>query len=63
MELPIAFQYEGFGGVLGLIISWFDAWVVPIAVPLLIGVLPAYRRGVPLAAISSIGTGTLKIIP
>jgi Na+/proline symporter len=34
LTIIIAFQYEYFGGVLGLIISWFGALVGPIAIPL-----------------------------
>ncbi len=62
LTILVAFQYERFGGVLGLIISWFGALVGPIAVPLLFGVLPAFRFCGPTAAISSIAAGLLTFI-
>lgn len=62
LTIIIAFQYEQFGGVLGLIISWFGALVGPIAVPMLFGVLPAFKSCGPKAAISSIAAGLLAFI-
>lgn len=41
--IAIATQYEHFGGVLGLIVSWFGALVGPVAVPMLFGMLPQFR--------------------
>ncbi|WP_114750075.1 sodium:solute symporter family protein [Pleomorphovibrio marinus] len=58
----IALQYEQFGGVLGLIISWFGALVGPIAVPMLFGVIPWFRSCGPKAAISSILVGLLAFV-
>jgi solute:Na+ symporter, SSS family len=52
--IVIATQYEHFGGVLGLIVSWFGALVGPIAVPMLFGMLPAFRTSGSKAAILSI---------
>ena len=62
LTILVAFQYERFGGVLGLIISWFGALVGPIAIPLLFGVIPAFRSCGPTAAISSIAAGLLTFI-
>ena len=62
LTLLIAFQYERFGGVLGLIISWFGALVGPIAIPLLFGVLPQFKSCGPVAAIGSIAAGLLTFI-
>jgi Na+/proline symporter len=62
LTIIIAFQYEQFGGVLGLIISWFGALVGPIAVPMLFGLLPVFRSCGPTAAISSIAAGLLTFI-
>src|SRR5690606_953576 len=62
LTILVAFQYERFGGVLGLIISWFGALVGPIAVPLLFGVLPSFRFCGPTAAISSIVAGLLTFV-
>src|SRR5690606_41469607 len=59
LTILVAFQYERFGGVLGLIISWFGALVGPIAIPLLFGVIPAFRSCGATAAISSIAAGLL----
>lgn len=57
LTIVIAFQYEYFGGVLGLIVTWFGALLGPIAVPLLFGLVPAFKRCGPLAAISSVAAG------
>ena len=62
LTLLVAFQYERFGGVLGLIISWFGALVGPIAIPLLFGVLPQFKSCGPVAAIGSIAAGLLTFI-
>src|SRR5690606_1740616 len=51
-----------FGGVLGLIITWFGALVGPIAVPMLFGVLPAFRSCGPKAAITSIASGLITFV-
>lgn len=62
LTILIAFQYEKFGGVLGLIISWFGALVGPIAIPLLFGVIPAFRSCGVAAAISSIAAGLVTFV-
>jgi hypothetical protein len=48
--------------VLGLIISWFGALVGPIAVPMLFGLLPAFKKCGPKAAILSIAAGLVTFI-
>src|SRR5690606_15124760 len=68
LTIVVAFQYEYFGGVLGLIVTWFGALLGPIAVPLLFGLVPIFRSCGPVAAISSILAGLItfsitKIIP
>ncbi|MCM4169071.1 hypothetical protein KCTC52924_00163 [Arenibacter antarcticus] len=68
LTIIIAFQYEYFGGVLGLIVTWFGALLGPIAVPLLFGLIPMFRNCGPIAAISSVLAGLTafsitKIIP
>ncbi|MBC9795218.1 sodium:solute symporter family protein [Sinomicrobium weinanense] len=68
LTIVIAFQYEYFGGVLGLIVTWFGALLGPIAVPLLFGLIPVFRSCGPMAAISSVLAGLIafsitKIIP
>ena len=62
MTIIVALQYEYFGGILGLIISWFGALVGPIAVPMLFGVIPAFKSCGPISAISSIFAGLLTFI-
>jgi solute:Na+ symporter, SSS family len=62
MTILIALQYEYFGGILGLIISWFGALVGPIAIPMLFGLIPAFRSCGPLAAISSIFAGLVAFV-
>jgi len=68
LTIVIASQYKRFGGVIGLLISWFGALLGPIAVPLLFGLLPSFKACGPTAAISSIAGGLVafiitKIIP
>ncbi len=62
LTIAVALQQERFGGVVGLIITWFGALVGPIAVPMLLGLLPAFRRCGPRAAISSIAAGLVTFI-
>ena len=58
----IASQYEHFGGVLGLIISWFGALIGPIAIPMLLGLLPFFARCDSKAAITSIFAGFITFV-
>jgi SSS family solute:Na+ symporter len=62
LTIVVALQYERFGGVLGLIITWFGALLGPIAVPMLLGLLPFFRRCNATAAILSILGGFLAFI-
>ena len=55
--MVIALASDSFGGVLGLIVLWFGALVGPIAIPMLLGMLPAFRRCGPTAAIVSWAVG------
>ena len=57
LTIVVAFQYEYFGGVLGLIVTWFGALLGPIAVPLLFGLIPFFRNCGSVAAISSVAAG------
>jgi len=57
MTLIIAINAESFGGVIGLIITWFGALVGPIAIPLVLGLLPWFRFSGHKAAIVSIFSG------
>lgn len=62
--LLIAIEAERFGGILGLIISWFAALVGPVSVPMLLGLLPAFRHADARAAIITIlaGLGAFAVV-
>lgn len=60
--LILALNYERFGGVLGLIVNWFGALLGPTAMPLMLGLIPAFKKCGPVAAISSILAGLLTFI-
>lgn len=57
--LIVGIEAEHFGGILGLIISWFAALIGPVSVPMLFGLLPIYRHADARAAISSILAGVV----
>lgn len=57
LSMAIALSADSFGGVLGLLILWFGALVGPIAIPMLLGMLPAFRRCGPVSAVSSWAAG------
>ncbi len=59
LSMGIAFSSDSFGGVLGLLISWFGALVGPIAVPMLLGMLPMFRKSGPTAALISWAAGLI----
>ena len=59
ISMVIALFADNFGGVLGLIISWFGGLVGPIAIPMLFGMLPAFRKCGPTAAIVSWAAGVV----
>ncbi|MFT3946805.1 MAG: Na+:solute symporter [Agriterribacter sp.] len=60
--IVVAMNYERFGGVLGLIVNWFGALLGPTALPLLFGLLPAFRSCGSKAAIASIVAGIITFI-
>ncbi|MEX2640394.1 MAG: sodium:solute symporter family protein [Balneolales bacterium] len=57
LTLLIAIYADTFGGVLGLLITWFAALIGPISIPMLLGMLPAFRHCDSRAAILSIMGG------
>ncbi|GGH86358.1 SSS family solute:Na+ symporter [Pullulanibacillus pueri] len=59
LTLLIAVEQNSFGGVLGLIITWFGALVGPVSIPMLLGLLPVFRYCGPAAAITSIIGGVV----
>jgi Na+/proline symporter len=62
LTIIIALNADNFGGVLGLIISWFAALLGPVAVPMMLGLLPAFNRMDHRAALLSIGSGFLTFV-
>jgi SSS family solute:Na+ symporter len=62
LSMVIALSADSFGGVLGLIILWFGGLVGPIAIPMLLGLLPTFRRCGPIAAITSWAAGLLVFV-
>lgn len=62
MTLIITSFYKDFGGVIGLIITWFGALVGPTAVPMILGLIPSFKHSGSKAAIASIVTGVLTFI-
>jgi len=56
-SMVIALTSDSFGGVLGLLILWFGALVGPVAVPMLLGMLPWFRRSGSAAALISTALG------
>jgi len=51
-----------FGGVFGLIVSWFAALLGPISIPMILGLLPAFAKSDGRAALISIVGGLLAFI-
>lgn len=59
LSMGIALASDSFGGVLGLLILWFGALVGPVAVPMLFGLLPFFRRSGSSAALISTALGLI----
>jgi SSS family solute:Na+ symporter len=57
LSLVVALAANSFGGVLGLLVLWFGALVGPVAIPMLLGMLPWFRRSGPSAALLSWAAG------
>ncbi|GAA2362077.1 Na+:solute symporter [Saccharopolyspora halophila] len=53
LTMIVATQAENLGGVLSIVVSWVAALMGPISVPLLLGMLPWFRRSGPRAALIS----------
>ena len=58
--LVIAMNAGRFGGILSLLIIWFGGLIGPISIPMLLGLLPLFKRSGSVAAIISwaVGVGT-----
>ncbi|MEH6679789.1 MAG: sodium:solute symporter family protein [Sediminicola sp.] len=68
LTIVTALNSSYFGGVFGLLISWFAALLGPIAIPMILGLLPIFNRSNGTAAVISIigGLATfvlLKLLP
>ncbi len=59
LTIIVALQQDHFGGVLGLIVQWFGALVGPIAIPMLFGMIPIFKKSDSIAAITSIIAGVV----
>ncbi|GIP36902.1 sodium-coupled permease [Paenibacillus sp. J31TS4] len=53
LTLLVAIYQKSFGGILNLLIVWFGGLVGPISIPMLLGLLPAFRNSNSTAAIVS----------
>jgi Na+/proline symporter len=62
LTLLVGIEADRFGGVLGLVILWFGALIGPMSVPMLFGLLPAYRNAGARAAIGSIAGGVAAFV-
>lgn len=62
LTLIVAIYADTFGGVIGLVIAWFGALVGPISIPMILGLLPAFRHCDSRAAITSILGGFVGFI-
>jgi Na+/proline symporter len=68
LTIVVAMNSQHFGGVFGLIVSWFASLLGPIAIPMILGLLPMFKRSGSTAALVSIFGGLLafvitKVIP
>lgn len=62
LTVIIALNNERFGGITGLIITWFGALLGPSAMPMLLGLLPAFKKCDQKAAITTILAGFATFI-
>ena len=62
LTIVIALNADTFGGVLGLLISWFAALIGPVSIPMMLGLLPVFNRVDHRAALLSIGSGFLAFV-
>lgn len=62
ITIIVGLNASKFGGIFGLIVTWFAALLGPISVPMILGLLPAFKKSGSVAAISSIVGGLLVFI-
>ncbi|MDO5552317.1 MAG: sodium:solute symporter family protein [Planctomycetia bacterium] len=58
----VAFANASFGGILGLVLGWFSALIGPVSVPMILGLLPTFKRCGVLAAHYSILFGLFTFV-
>ncbi|ANY08336.1 sodium:solute symporter family protein [Pseudonocardia sp. HH130630-07] len=59
LTMVVATQAQNLGGVLTIVVSWVAALMGPISIPLLLGMLPQFRRCGPRAALVSWAGGLI----
>ena len=62
LTIIIALNAESFGGVFGLIVTWFAPLVGPISVPMILGLLPLFKHSESKSAIISVISGMLVFV-
>ncbi len=62
ITIIVGINQERFGGVIGLVISWFAALVGPTAVPMILGMFPQFKHCTNRLAILSIMGGVFGFI-
>ena len=62
VTIIVGLNASSFGGIFGLIVTWFAALLGPISVPMILGLLPVFKRSGSTAAIASILGGLLVFI-
>ncbi len=62
LTIVTALNASNFGGVFGLLISWFAALLGPISIPMILGLLPIFKRSNGRAAVVSIIGGLVTFI-
>jgi solute:Na+ symporter, SSS family len=59
LTLIVAIENQYFGGVIGLIVTWFAGLLGPTAIPMILGLLPAFKHSDATAAIVSWSAGVV----
>ena len=62
LTLVVGLEVSHFGGVIGLVVAWYGALVGPIAIPMLCGLLPAFKHADSTAAVLSILAGLAAFV-
>ncbi|WP_299782627.1 sodium:solute symporter family protein [uncultured Formosa sp.] len=62
LTILVALNASKFGGIFGLIVTWFAALLGPISIPVILGLLPIFKRSGSVAAIGSIIGGLIVFI-